>query len=230
MAEVVQGILEEMTGDLLDLLSRDLFTQAEINEIISTRTVHEYKLIRSKPSQKHFLSAISYELTLDEDLSIRKQGLKSASSDKTFIKRAQSLFRRYSKTFKSQVSVWKEYINFCIRFNLKRELSHVFGKCLQLHSRCEELWIISKTVEFNLRKNSESARAVLQRSLELNPRSERLWTEYFKFEAQANPDALEALEVIIAHSTRQVPGIQKRFKSLAQELKLSEELMKRLEI
>jgi U3 small nucleolar RNA-associated protein 6 len=228
MADVVQGILEAMSGDLIDLQTREIFTESEISEIIQTRRSHEYKLIRSKPSKKHFLSAINYELTLDEELQSRKQELstKKSPSDKSILKRAQSLFRRFTKIFKHDVSVWKEYIQFCIRYNLKRELSHVLGKCLQLHSRSEDLWIISKCIELNLHKNPESARAVLQRSLELNPKSEKLWVEYFKFEAELDCKAEEALLVIAQHASQNI-GTGKLVK-LAKDLNLSADLVKRI--
>ena len=141
MAEVVQGILEDMVPDLLELVSREIFTQEEISEIINARRNHEYKLMRNTPQKKFFYSAINYELEL-EDLRKSKRdelNLKPSNSDRSIIRRILSLFKRFALAYKHDISVWKEYINFCIRCKCLRELSQIMAQALQLHSTNEEL-------------------------------------------------------------------------------------------
>lgn len=224
MAEVVQGILEDMTSDLIDLQTREIFTSPEIKEIIETRKKHEYKLARNKPSKKHFFSAISYELDLEDQRQkqIQDLTLKPAPSDKSIIRRIISLFRRFSKIHKSDITVWKEYINFCVRSNNKRELSQVLAKCLQFHSRSTELWIISKCIEVNINKNCESGRNVLQRALELNPENKELWVEYFKFEAEYGAGT-DSVIVVFKHAVEKVPELFKRLIRIGEKLGLGKD-------
>lgn len=234
MAEVVQGILEDMTSDLIDLQTREIFTSSEIKEIIETRKKHEYKLARNKPSKKHFFSAISFELDLEDQRLQHKQELNSkpAPSDKSITRRILSLFRRFSKLHKSDVLVWKEYINFCIRSNSKRELSQVLAKCLQFHSRSVELWLISKCIEVEVNKNIESGRSVLQRALDLNPVNKELWTEYFKFEAE-HGIGTDSVMVVFKYAVEKLPGIRLSLLKLGEKLSLPKDQileMKRLSI
>jgi U3 small nucleolar RNA-associated protein 6 len=86
MAEVIQGILEDMLPDLLDFLTRDIFNDSEIKQIIKTRREFEYKLMRPQPLKRHFLAAVQYELSLEDQRVRRRNELginKPSNSDRS---------------------------------------------------------------------------------------------------------------------------------------------------
>lgn len=96
MAELIQGTLEDMLPDLLDFASRDIFTDSEIKQIIKTRRELEYKLMRPQPLKRHFLSAVHYELTLEDQRVRRRNELginKPSNSD-----RSSNLYHSPSKS------------------------------------------------------------------------------------------------------------------------------------
>ena len=107
MAEIIQGILEDMVANLLELQSREIFTEQEVTQIIDTRRNHEYKLMRNIPQKKYFFSAIKYELDLEEKRKLKKEelNLKPASSDRSILNRILSLFKRFAAVFKYDVEV-----------------------------------------------------------------------------------------------------------------------------
>jgi U3 small nucleolar RNA-associated protein 6 len=216
MAEIIQGILEDMIPDLLDLQTREIFTEEEIKEIINTRRSLEYKLMRNIPEKKYFYSAIKYELDLEDQRKEKKEelNLKPAGSDRSIIRRIISLFKRFSRVFKHDVEVWKEFINFCIRSKSLRDLSQVMAQALQLHSTNQNLWIIARHVEEKVRNDIDSARAILQRAVLVNRKNIKLWTEYFEFELEHSKDS-EAPVIVFKYAVQELPHIAKTLLKLA---------------
>jgi hypothetical protein len=92
------------------------------------------------------------------------------------------MFSRYSQHFKHSLDVWKEHISYCLRTNSTKSLSRVLGKALLLHPTSEDLWLIARHIEVEVKHDFDSARAVMQRAVDLNKRSLKLWIEYFKLE------------------------------------------------
>ena len=203
MAEIVQGILEDTVDDLLDIIEREIFTEQEVKEIIKKRRTHEYKLNRVHPEKKHYLAAIQYELSLEEQRLKRTKNTKPTSADRNFVKRVISLFQRCTRRFSEDVSVWKEFINFTIRSNSERQLTQVISKALQLHPRNEELWLISAYVQAYIKKDIDAARSLHIRSVTLNPKNKNLWKHYLKFESEhGNP---ETLQISLDHALENLP-------------------------
>ena len=229
MGEIIQGILEDMVPDLLELQAREIFTEFEIQEIIKSRRDLEYKLMRHIPQKKFFFSAIKYELDLEEKRKSLKEelNLKSAGSDRSIIRRILSLFKRFSVKFKHDTEVWKEYINFCIRSKSLRELSQAMAQSLQLHSTKEELWIIARYVEEKVRNDIESARAILQRSVLINAKSMKLWMEYFKFELEHSKDT-EVPIIVFRYALTEVPQLADNLLKQAKNSTVSKESLKEM--
>lgn len=98
------------------------------------------------------------------------------------MKRGLQLFNRFSQHFKHSLDVWKEFIAYSLRTHSTKSLSRVLGKALLLHPTSEDLWLIAKHIEVEVKHDYDSARAVMQRAVDLNKRSTKLWLEYFKLE------------------------------------------------
>lgn len=229
MAEIIQGVLEDMVADLLELQTREIFSESEVAEVINCRRELEYKLMRSTPQKKFFYSAIKYELDLEELRKAKREelNLKPASSDRSVIRRILSLFKRFATTFKHDVEVWKEYINFCIRSKSLRELSQAMAQALQFHCSKEDLWIIARYVEEKVRNDVESARAILQRSVLVNSKSQKLWKEYFKFELVHSKDT-DVPVIVFKYALEEVPKLSSELISLATQSGISVEVLREL--
>lgn len=221
MAEIIQGILEDMVADLIDFQTREIFSASEVEDIIKARRNLEYKLMRNNPQKKHFYAAIQYELELEDQRQNKKDqlSLKNSSSDRSIVRRILSLFKRFAQAYKHDVDVWKEYINFCIRSKAQRDLSQVLARALQLHAGNEDMWIIGRYVEEKYRNDIESARALLQRAVEVNRLSRRLWVEYFKFEVEHGQDT-NAPEIVFRYAVKEVPEVEGELVEIARNKNL----------
>lgn len=73
MADVVQYRLERMVDELDDLERREMFTRAEIAEIVKQRRKFEYRLKRPSPLKQDFIAYIDYEIQLDELRQLRRR-------------------------------------------------------------------------------------------------------------------------------------------------------------
>ncbi|KAF0520632.1 U3 small nucleolar RNA-associated protein 6 [Gigaspora margarita] len=186
MAETVQYYLEKMVPELEDYERKELFSKQEIKSIIRQRTNFEYSL-KKRPCQKDdFLKYIEYEINLEKLRKKRKERLaikgKTSISDYAIIRRIYHIFDRAVIKFKGDISLWLQYIEFAKSAGAGKLLGKIFGSALQLHPTKPLFWILAAKWEFETNANITASRALLQRSLRLNPSSIQLWHEYFKLE------------------------------------------------
>ncbi|CAG8688995.1 17119_t:CDS:2, partial [Dentiscutata heterogama] len=183
MAETVQYYLEKMVPELEDYERKELFSKQEIKSIIRKRTNFEYSL-KKRPCQKDdFLKYIEYEMNLEKLRKKRKERLgKTSISDYAIIRRIYHIFDRAVIKFKGDIPLWLQYIEFAKSTGAGKLLGKIFGSALQLHPTKPLFWIHAAKWEFEANANITASRALLQRSLRLNPSSIQLWHEYFKLE------------------------------------------------
>ncbi|CAG8522616.1 3654_t:CDS:10 [Cetraspora pellucida] len=186
MAETVQYYLEKMVPELEDYERKELFSKQEIKSIIRQRTNFEYSL-KKRPCQKiDFLKYIEYEMNLEQLRKKRKERLairgKTSISDYAIIRRLYHIFDRAVIKFKGDISLWLQYIDFAKSAGAGKLLGKIFGRALQFHPTKPLFWILAAKWEFDANANITASRALLQRSLRLNPGSSQLWHEYFKLE------------------------------------------------
>lgn len=208
MADIVQRNLEDMVPDLLEFVNTDVFTEEEVKEIIRNRRHHEYKLIRISPSKKNFFQAVQYELSLESKRNRNQieMNIKPSALDRSIINRIHSIFRRFVAAFKHDVTVWKEYINYCVRSKSDRQLNKLLGKSLQMHPKEIDFWLIAMHVETDIKKNTEGGRKILQRSVQVNQHSLKLWNSYLKFEKMYGTE--EIYELVLSYATGKCKDFQ----------------------
>ncbi|KAI8641014.1 U3 small nucleolar RNA-associated protein 6-domain-containing protein [Parasitella parasitica] len=188
MAESVQYYLERMIPELEELEKKNIFSAVEIKSIIKKRTNFEYALQRRIKQKIDFLRAIEYEINL-EDLRKKRvarmgiaESLKGNDLQYSGARRIYNLFRRATIKFKSDLSLWLQYIDYAKRSNANNILSSVFVLAIQYHPNNASLWIMAATWENEHNANIAAARILLQRALRLIPESQELWHEYFRLE------------------------------------------------
>ncbi|GMI04563.1 hypothetical protein TrRE_jg7787 [Triparma retinervis] len=163
MAETVQAVMDSMVPAFHDFIKLKIFTEEEIKALVDRRREWEYKLIRksrssssssspSSPSQFHVEAHIHF------------------------------IFTRALRKFKSDVSMWMQYIDFAKKNDSSKKLSRIYAEALQIHPHSVPLWLSSAEWEFFSNNNAKSARVVMQRALRTVPKSEDLWLQYFNLE------------------------------------------------
>ncbi|CAG8466738.1 2617_t:CDS:2 [Paraglomus occultum] len=186
MAETVQYYLERMVPELEDLEQKRLFNKSEIKQIVKRRTYFEYTLKRIPARKVDFLRYIEYEINLEALRKKRKERLgvkgKPTLSDYAIPRRIYHLFERAVNKFKSDLSLWLQYIEYAKSNKAGKLLNKIFGRALQLHPAKPSLWVLAAKWEFEENMNVGAARVLMQRGLRLNPTSTLLWHEYFSLE------------------------------------------------
>ena len=69
----------------------------------------------------------------------------------------------------------------------------------------------------------ESARAVLQRSVQINNKNPNLWMEYFNFEIEKSKDT-DVPAIVFKYAIEEVPHLSKKLLKKAKESRISKEL------
>lgn len=64
MADKIKILIEEMRGELIALMKRQIFDKHEVKEILSVRENLEYSLTKKNCKPKDYLKAIQYEYDL----------------------------------------------------------------------------------------------------------------------------------------------------------------------
>ncbi|KAI9277660.1 U3 small nucleolar RNA-associated protein 6-domain-containing protein [Sporodiniella umbellata] len=215
MAEQVHFQLERMLPELEALEKKKLFSAIEIKTIIKKRTNFEYALHRRIKKKIDFLRCIEYEMNLEKLLKKRidRLGCTFELSEKNLeyagIKRIYGLFKRATKKFTGDITLWLQYIDFAKKNDSSNVLSGIFVEAIQYHPMNASIWVMAASWEHEHNHNIAAARSLMQRAIRLMPENKLLWHEYFRLE-------LIYVEKILLR--RQVLGIQQ-----AQPMETSEE-------
>lgn len=97
-------------------------------------------------------------------------------------RKIHQVFTRALKKFKTDLYLWIEYIQYCIRCDSAKVLSRVFAEASMYHPLELNLWIMTATWEMEDHSNMPAVRVLLKRALRLIPENESLWIAYFKLE------------------------------------------------
>jgi U3 small nucleolar RNA-associated protein 6 len=132
MGDTVQYRLERMTDEL-----DDLFTRAELADVVRRRRDFEFRLRRRSRLRADFLDYIAYELRLDALRNLRKRaiiraadeeeddnegGKKRRKKNKKWTKsisdvagtlRVLDIYRMATVRFKGDLDLWFRYLEFC---------------------------------------------------------------------------------------------------------------------
>ncbi|CAJ0747808.1 13805_t:CDS:10 [Entrophospora sp. SA101] len=186
MAETVQFYLEQMVPELEDLERKELFSNAEIKNIVKKRTHFEYALKRRPTRKIDFVNYIEYEKDLEQQRRKRKQrfGIKGkiSLSDYSLTRRIFNLYNRAITKFHGDIELWLQYIEFAKSVGATKLIGKIFGSAVQTHPTKPIFWILAAKWEFEENANISASRVLMQRGLRFNPETIQFWHEYFKLE------------------------------------------------
>ncbi|KAH9983609.1 U3 small nucleolar RNA-associated protein 6-domain-containing protein [Russula compacta] len=184
--ERVQFEQEQMLAELKDLGQKGLFSPAEIKQIIKKRTAFEIALVRRIPKKNDYLRYAAYEMSLEALRRKRVERLKlqkspPSISDYALTRRQFQIFERALKKFKSDVSLWLEYLRVAQRAHAHALAGRIAARAVQLHPRTPALYVLAAAHEL-AHGGMGAARALLLRGLRLNAACADMWREYVRLE------------------------------------------------
>ncbi|CEL61529.1 U3 small nucleolar RNA-associated protein 6 OS=Schizosaccharomyces pombe (strain 972 / ATCC 24843) GN=utp6 PE=3 SV=1 [Rhizoctonia solani AG-1 IB] len=185
--ERVHFYQEQMLPELKELEEKGLFSQSETRAILKQRTTFESALVRRVALKSDYIKYIQYEITLEALRKKRSSRLsttdnKSSLADYCIVRRQFFILERAVRKFKSDVSLWVQYIELAKSNNARSLVGKLCSRALSLHPTSPSLYIIAASHELDSSLSPTGARALLQRGLRINPESVELWTEYIRME------------------------------------------------
>lgn len=182
MAEFVQRRKEEMIIEVPVLNSH--FKKSVVKNILNKREKFEYRLMRRNKQKTDFTLYITFLKSI-----IKKVKKMSSSSTETFKLISQhrsriiDLYRASLKYFKDDVSLWKDYIQFLMKYKQVALLQTVINSALLLHGHISDsLYVFAIKQEFENLKNIQKAREMYTNGLRAHKTSSNLYFEAFKCE------------------------------------------------
>lgn len=186
MADTVRYLLEQMIPELEDMVKKGYFSKHEVKEIVNKRQDFEYRLKRRAALKVDFLRYIEYEQKLEQLRKLRRKKLKITGkktvADFGIRKRIHFIFERATRKFKSDLSLWQKWLDYCKDTNSTKQFSKVITKALSRHSTTGALWVQAAAWEFEQNGNDSAARSLLQQGIRMCGQDEALWSEYLRME------------------------------------------------
>lgn len=102
-------------------------------------------------------------------------------SDYALTRRQFHIFERALQKFKSDVSLWLQYLRVAQREGARALAGRIAARAVQLHPRTPALYVLAAAHEL-AHGDMGAARALLQRGLRLNADSTEMWREYVRLE------------------------------------------------
>ncbi|KAJ1305833.1 hypothetical protein OPQ81_010559 [Rhizoctonia solani] len=185
--ERVHFYQEQMLPELKELEEKGIFSQSETRAILKQRTAFESALVRRVALKSDYIKYAQYEVTLEALRKKRAARLNSADSKSSLanyciVRRQFFILERAVRKFKSDVSLWVQYIELAKSNNARSLVGKLCSRALSLHPTTPSLYIIAASHELESSLSPTGARALLQRGLRINPESVELWTEYVRME------------------------------------------------
>ncbi|KAH9032469.1 U3 small nucleolar RNA-associated protein 6-domain-containing protein [Lactarius pseudohatsudake] len=184
--ERVQFQQEQMLAELKDLCEKGLFSSSEIKHILKKRTAFEMALVRRIPNKNDYLRYAAYEMGLEALRRKRAARLKipkspPSISDYALTRRQFHIFERALQKFKSDVSLWLQYLRLAQREGARALAGRIAARAVQLHPRTPALYVLAAAHEL-AHGGMGAARSLLLRGLRLNANSMEMWREYVRLE------------------------------------------------
>jgi U3 small nucleolar RNA-associated protein 6 len=114
----------------------------------------------------------------------KKKGLPKTPpsiSDHALMRRQYHIFERALQKFKSDVSLWLQYLRVAQRAGARALAGRIAARAVQLHPRTPALYVLAAAHEL-AHGGMGAARVLLQRGLRLNAGSVEMWREYVRLE------------------------------------------------
>lgn len=83
--------------------------------------------------------------------------------------------------FKYNSDLWKQYLDFCIKTDSKKQFYKALSNALRFIPFSEDLWMIGVQYEIEVGLNLWKARKIFIKALRMNNKKVNLWLKMFKF-------------------------------------------------
>ncbi|XP_073947394.1 U3 small nucleolar RNA-associated protein 6 homolog [Choristoneura fumiferana] len=186
MAEQVNKRIEDTINELEQMRRTGLYDEEEIREIARKRKEFEYRVQRRVKQKDDYVHYIAYELTLLEDIALRRKNNnlhgKKKELEYAIAKRLNKVFKQFIYRFQNDLEIYFQYIKFCRSVGFDYAVSAIIGQMLQIHGDKPKMWQMASLWESEEQGNLETAKSFLLKGIHRHPESHELYLDLFKIE------------------------------------------------
>ncbi|EGC30237.1 hypothetical protein DICPUDRAFT_158038 [Dictyostelium purpureum] len=176
--------IDQLLDETTKLVSMGIITKQECKDIMKKREYHEIKIYNRNAHKSDFLTYIKYELDLDKLFHERgkEKHIEFDFRLRSALRHAFILFGSATKKFPKDESLWISSLNIRMRRASKEGTGRLFSIALQNLPRSPRLWKLAATFEFEVNKNIQNARNLIQAGIQFNKTDHSLWHHFFLME------------------------------------------------
>ncbi|KYQ90655.1 U3 snoRNP protein [Tieghemostelium lacteum] len=175
--------IDKILDETLKLVKIKVISQDECKKIMAKRKTLEIKLHghNGKPS---YLKYIAYELELDQlfHKRARKLNMEFDVRVRSAIRNCLQIFNRALYKYPKDESLWLNYLNIRIKRASREGTGKAFAEALQHIPRSPKLWKLAASYEFEVNKDIQAARNLIQAGTQFNEEDRSLWIHFFNME------------------------------------------------
>lgn len=186
MSEFVEESLEKLLPVYELLQNTELFTPKEVNEFVKRCRNYEYRLQKTIKDPDDFLLYADYLKDALELIRIRRRKLKyflkRMEIDDAVKSKIADIYKWCSLRFQGRKDVWRNWLDFLKKENMRVRCSKAFFRALQVHGSDTHLREEAARWEFKKNMSIDNARLHLQFALRSTPGIASLWITFFEIE------------------------------------------------
>ncbi|KAM9949371.1 hypothetical protein ACTFIT_010580 [Dictyostelium discoideum] len=176
--------IDQLLEETSKLVSLGIISKQECKDIMKKREYHEIKIFNRNSHKSDFLTYIKYELELDR-LFHKRGKAKNIEFDyrlRSALRHAIILFGSATKKFPKDEALWINALNIRMKRASKEGTGRLFSIALSNLPRSAKLWKLAATFEFEVNKNIQNARNLIQAGIQFNKTDKSLWHYFFLME------------------------------------------------
>ncbi|KAK8038240.1 U3 small nucleolar RNA-associated protein 6 [Apiospora phragmitis] len=184
VADKARYYLEQSVPQLRDFEAKNIFSQAEIRNLVRKREDFEHRVLSPGCKPADYLAYVAWERSLEKLRAKRcarlriRQSTSHAGEGRIF-----GILERAIARHPGSLELWKEYLMFAKDIRATKRWRRVITRALRMHPAKSELWVLAgKRAADN--NDMSAARNFFMRGARFCTKDSMVWIEYARCEMQ----------------------------------------------
>ncbi|KAK7954056.1 hypothetical protein PG996_014942 [Apiospora saccharicola] len=184
VADKARYYLEQSVPQLRDFEAKNIFSQAEIRNLVRKREDFEHRVLSPGCKPVDYLAYVAWERSLEKLRAKRCARLRiSQSTSHAGEGRVFGILERSIARHPGSLELWKEYLTFAKDVKATKRWRRVITRALRMHPAKSELWVLAgKRAADN--NDMSAARNFFMRGARFCTKDSMVWIEYARCEME----------------------------------------------
>ncbi|KAK8030716.1 U3 snoRNP protein [Apiospora arundinis] len=184
VADKARHYLEQSVPQLRDFEAKNIFSQAEIRNLVRKREDFEHRVLSPGCKPADYMAYVAWEKSLEKLRAKRCARLRiSQSTSHAGQGRIFGILERSIMRHPGSLELWKEYLTYAKDIKATKRWRRTITKALRMHPAKSELWVIAgKNAAGN--NDMSAARNFFMRGARFCTKDSMVWIEYARCEME----------------------------------------------